>query len=65
MSHRDTVAALILLGGGLHFKSIEGPTLPADPDLNELRSDLAVEAVLVHAEEARGVTKPHKSWKKG
>ena len=51
MSHRDTVAALIFLGGGFHFKAIEGATLDADPDLRQVRTDLAIEAILVHAEE--------------
>jgi hypothetical protein len=52
MSHRDTVAALIFLGGGLHFKAIEGAALGADPDLGQVRTDLPVEPVLVHAKEA-------------
>ena len=51
MSHRDTVAALIFLGGGFHFKAIERTALGADPDLGQARTDLAIEAVLVHTEE--------------
>ena len=51
MSHRDTVAALIFLGGGFHFKAIEGATLNADPDLGQARTNLAIEAILVHTEE--------------
>jgi hypothetical protein len=51
MSHRDTVAALIFLGGGFHFKAIEGAALAADPDLGQVRTNLAIEAILVHAEE--------------
>ena len=51
MSHRDTVAALIFLGGGFHFKAIERATLDADPDLRQARTNLAIEAIFVHAEE--------------
>jgi len=51
MSHRDTVAALIFLGGGFHFKAVEGAALGADPDFGQLRTDLAIEAILVHTEE--------------
>jgi hypothetical protein len=51
MSHRDTVAALIFLGGGFHFKAIESTPLRADPDLGQAWADLAIEAILVHAEE--------------
>jgi len=35
MSHRDTVAALIFLGGGFHFKAIEGATLLSDANLGQ------------------------------
>jgi hypothetical protein len=51
MSHRDTVAALIFLGGGFHFKAIEGAALDTDPNLRQARTDLAIEAIFVHAEE--------------
>jgi hypothetical protein len=51
MSHRDTVAALIFLGGGFHFKAIERAALGADPDLSQARTNLAIEAILVHTEE--------------
>ena len=51
MSHRDTVAALIFLGGSFHFKAIERAPLCADPDLGQVRTHLPIEAILVHAEE--------------
>jgi hypothetical protein len=35
MSHRDTVAALIFLGGGFHFKAIEGATLLSDVNFRQ------------------------------
>jgi hypothetical protein len=60
MSHRDTVAALIFLGGSFHFKAIERTALGADPDLSQVRADLAIEAILVHAEEARRVAQTDK-----
>jgi hypothetical protein len=60
LGHRDTVAALILLGGGLHFKSVEGETLLADPDGRQLGPDDAIEPVLVHAEVRGRAAKAHK-----
>jgi hypothetical protein len=65
MSHRDTVAALIFLGSGLHFKPIEGPSLSPDADFGELRSDLQVESVLVHPEVDGGVPKSNEPWRYG
>ena len=61
MSHRDTVAALIFLGGGFHFKAIEGATLNANPDLSQARTNLAVEAILVHTEETGRVAQADKA----
>jgi hypothetical protein len=61
MSHRDTVAALIFLGSGFHFKAVEGATLDADPDLRQAWTDLAIEAILVHAEEARRIAQTDKA----
>ena len=61
MSHRDTVAALIFLGSGFHFKTIERAALNADPDLRQVRTNLAIEAILVHAEEAGRVAQPDKA----
>jgi len=61
MSHRDTVAALIFLGGGFHFKAIERATLGADPDLGQVRTNLPVEPVLVHAEETQRVAQTDKA----
>ena len=61
MSHRDTVAALIFLGCGFHFKAIEGAALPADADLRQLQPEVAIEAVLVHAEEARRVAEANEA----
>jgi len=62
MSHRDTVAALILLGGGFHFKAIEGAALGADPDLRQVRTNLAIEAILVHAEETGRIAQTDEAW---
>jgi hypothetical protein len=61
LSHRDTVAALIFLGGGFHFKAIERATLGAYPDLGQARTNLAIEAILVHAEEARRIAQTHEA----
>jgi hypothetical protein len=61
MSHRDTVAALIFLGGGFHFKAIEGAALDANPNLRQTRTNLAIEAILVHAEETRRIAQTDKA----
>jgi len=61
LSHRDTVAALIFLGGDFHFKTIEGATLDADPDLRKVRANLAIEAIFVHAEETGRVAQTDKA----
>src|ERR1700691_3169866 len=61
MSHRDTVAALIFLGGGFHFKAVEGAALDADPDLGQVRTNLAIEAILVHAKETGRVAQTDKA----
>jgi hypothetical protein len=61
MSHRDTVAALIFLGGGFHFKAIERATLGADPDLSQVRTNLAIEAIFVHAEKVGRIAQTDKA----
>jgi len=61
LGHRDTVAAFIFLGGGLHFKAIERAALYADTDFGQLGSHLAVKAILVHSEKRRGVAQPHEA----
>ena len=61
MSHRDTVAALIFLGGGFHFKAIKGAALAADMDLSKAWTDFAIEAILVHTKEMRRVSKADKA----
>jgi hypothetical protein len=55
VSRGTPVAALIVLGGGFHFKPIERAPLLADANLSQVRPDFVVEPVLVHAEEVRRV----------
>jgi len=55
LSRGTPVAGLIVLGRCFHFKTVEGAALGPDLDLREEGSDLAVEPVLVHAEEVGGV----------
>ena len=57
MGHRDTVAALIFLGSGLHFKSVEGPALSSNADLSKAWADIGIESILVHSEVAGGIAK--------
>ena len=46
---------------GVEFKSIEGDTLFADADFNEIRPYLGIEAVAIHAEVARRIPKANQS----
>ena len=59
------VAPFILLDPGVQFKAIEGDALGADRDLRELRPDLGVEPVAVHAEIERRVAKADEARKQG
>ena len=40
---------------GIHFKAIEGDTLPANAELGQFRAYLPVKAVAVHAQVGRGI----------
>jgi hypothetical protein len=51
------VAALIVVGPGIEVKPVKCDALRADWDLGESRTNLSIEAILVHAEIRRGV--PH------
>ena len=44
------VAALIVVGPGIEVKAVEGDTLRADRDHGEERTNIAIEAIFVHAE---------------
>jgi hypothetical protein len=52
------VAALIVVGPGIEVKPVKGDPLGADRDRKEERTNLAIEAILVHAEIGRGVAQP-------
>ena len=43
------VAALIVVGPGIEVKAVEGNALRADGNHGEERSNLAIEAILVHS----------------
>ena len=55
------VAALIVVGPGIEVKAVEGDPLRADADYGEERTDVAVEAIFVHAEIRRRVAQPDKT----
>jgi len=40
---------------GVHFKAVEGDTLPTDAELSKGRADFPVKAVAVHAQVGWGV----------
>ena len=40
---------------GIHFKAVEGDTLPADPELGQGGAHLPVESITVHAQIGRGI----------
>jgi len=46
---------------GIHFKAVEGDTLPADAKLGEGRAYLPVKAVAVHAQVGWGVAEADQS----
>jgi hypothetical protein len=46
----------------IKFKAIEGDTLLANRDVRELRTNLPVEPILVHAEVVRRVPYPDEPW---
>jgi len=49
------VAALIVVGPGIEIKPVKGDPLRADRDRKEERTNLTIEAILVHAEIGRGI----------
>jgi hypothetical protein len=52
------VATLILVRPGIEVKPVEGNALGADRDGRHERANLAIEAVLVHAEVGRRIAQP-------
>jgi hypothetical protein len=58
------VAALIVVGPGVEVKAIKGDPLSADWDHREERTNLAIEAILVHSEIRRGVAQADKARQK-
>jgi hypothetical protein len=65
LSRGTSVAGLIVLGSLFHFKAVESASLGADLDLREEGSDLAVEPVLVHAEEIGRVAEADEAGEEG
>jgi hypothetical protein len=55
------VAALIVVGPGIEVKPVESDSLRTDWDLGKLRTDVAVEAIFVHAEIRRSVAHPNEA----
>jgi hypothetical protein len=49
------VAALIVVGPGIEVKPVKGDALPTNWNHVEERTDVAIEAIFVHAEVRRGV----------
>ena len=49
------VAALIVVGPGIEVKTVESDSLRTDWDRVQERTDVAIEAIFVHAEIRRGV----------
>jgi hypothetical protein len=50
------VAALIVVGPGIEVKTVESDSLRADGDYIQEGTNVAIEAILVHAEIGGGVT---------
>jgi hypothetical protein len=49
------VAALIVVGPGIEVKPVKGDPVRADRNRGEKRTNIAIEAIFVHAEIRRGV----------
>ena len=47
---------------GIHFKAVEGDTLPTDAELSKGRADFPVKAVAVHAQVSRGIAEADQAW---
>ncbi len=58
------VAALIVVGPGIEVKPVKGDPLGADRDRGEERTNVAIEAISVHAEIGRCVPQPDKARQK-
>jgi hypothetical protein len=58
------VAALIVVGPGIEVKPVEGDPLRADWDHREERTNIAIEAILVHAEIGRCVAQADETRQK-
>jgi hypothetical protein len=50
-----------LIHPGVEFKSVEGDALFSDADFNEIRANLGIEAVAVHAQVARRIPEADQS----
>jgi hypothetical protein len=58
------VAALIVVGPGVEVKAVKSDPLGADWNDGKQRTNLAIEAILVHSEIRRGVAQADKSRQK-
>jgi hypothetical protein len=58
------VAALIVVGPGIEVKAVESDALRTDGDHGQERTNLAIEAVLVHSEVRGGVAQANKPRQK-
>jgi len=52
----------MVLGSLFHFKAVEGAALTPDLNFGEEWPDLAVEPILVHAEEVGRVAEADEAW---
>jgi hypothetical protein len=55
------VAALIVVGPGIEVKTVERDSLRADGDHVQERTNVAIEAIFVHAEIGRRVAQPNEA----
>jgi hypothetical protein len=55
------VAALMVVGPGIKVKTVKGDSLRTDWNCREGWTNVAIEAILVHAEIRRGVAQPNEA----
>jgi hypothetical protein len=52
----------MFVGPGVQVNTVKGDSLPTNANHCDVRADLAVEAVLVHTQVARGIAEADEPW---
>jgi hypothetical protein len=52
----------MFVGPGVQVNTVKGDTLPSNANHRDVRADLAIEAIFVHAQVSRGISKADEPW---